>query len=241
MRGRRSRRRPPATRSLEAAAVAGLAYSALTTSAGLILTHAPEPSAGDLTIANWYLKASNQRLTLTAVNLVAVGTIAFLWFVAVIRRRVGTRENRFFGTVFFGSALVVAAAWLVGTMLLAGPAMSIYLFGIEPGVSEVALTRAGASIMLIVVAARLEAVFVISTTTVGRLSGVFPRWLVFLGYLLGLALLLSFFPQPALTWLFPGWVAVVSLVLLIRRNVLDETTGSAEAAPAVDGSGERRP
>lgn len=216
------KRRPAAMRSIEAAAAAGLACSVLTTTAWLILARAPDPSAGDVTLADWYLKASNQRLTLTALNLAAVGTIAFLWLVAVIRRRVGTRENRFFGTVFFGSALLVAGAWLAGAMLQAAPAMSVYLFGIKPSVSEVALTRAAASIMLVVVATRLEAVFVLTTTTVGRLSKVFPRWLVVLGYLLGLALLLSFFPQPALTLFFPGWAAVVSLVLLIRRNVLEE-------------------
>jgi hypothetical protein len=34
-----------------------------------------------------------------------VSTIAFLWFVGVVRGRIGDREPRLFGTVFFGSSL----------------------------------------------------------------------------------------------------------------------------------------
>ncbi|MGI9623523.1 MAG: hypothetical protein ACR2PK_11855 [Acidimicrobiales bacterium] len=223
---------PRALRSVEAAAVAGLAYSALTLVAGALLTRAPEPNEGDDAVADWYLQESNQRSVLVAVNLLTVGVIAFVWFVAVIRRRVGMKENRFFGTVFLGSALLVSAAWLIGGMLLAAPALSAYLFNVAPDASDAALTRAGASTMLSIVAARLEAVFVVSTTTVGRLSDAFPRWLIVLGYVLGLTLLLVPVPNSALTWLFPGWVAVTSAVLLVRRDALDGHQAGRAAGPA---------
>jgi hypothetical protein len=35
--------------------------------------------------------------------------IAFLWFIAVVRDRLGQREGRFFATVFFGSGLLFIA------------------------------------------------------------------------------------------------------------------------------------
>ena len=55
--------------------------------------------------------------------------------------------------------------------------------------------RAAALGMASVVATRLEAVFIISATTVGRLSGAFPRWLVIVGYTVGLALMLVPVPR----------------------------------------------
>lgn len=209
-----------AMRSVEAAAVAGLAYSGLTVAAGVMLTRAPEVSEAESVLSDWYQRESNQRIFLTALNLMTVGVIAFLWFVAVIRRRAGARENKFFSTVFIGSALLVSGMWLLGSMLLAIPAVAPYLFDVTLDGSDIALTRTGASILLEVMAARLEAVFVLSTTTLGRVSEVLPHWLVVLGYLIGLLLMLSFFPQPALTWIFPAWVALVSALLLIRRDAV---------------------
>jgi len=82
----------------------------------------------------------------------------------------------------------------------------------------VAVLQSAGMTMASVVATRLEAVFVISTTTVGRLSEAFPRWLVLTGYVLGLTLLLIPVPNVFVTYLFPIWVAVVSATLLVRRD-----------------------
>ncbi len=209
---------PRAFRSIEAAAIAGFIYSALFLVSSVLLLRSPQPSDTWAAEADWYLSSSNQQSIVLAMNLLTMSTIAFLWFVAVIRRRVGVRESRFFGTVFLGSGLLLSAAWLVGGMFLAIPAISAYLFSVEPDLSQVSLTSTGAVIMLSIVATRLGSVFVISATTIGRLSGVFPRWLVIGGYVIGLALLFIPVPTVALQWLFPSWVTVTSLVLLVRRD-----------------------
>jgi hypothetical protein len=84
--------------------------------------------------------------------------------------------------------------------------------------------------MASMVATRLEAVFIISTTTVGRLSGAFPRWLIVAGYVVGLTLLLVPVPNTFITYLFPAWVGVVSGTLLVRRDELRDL--NPPAAPA---------
>jgi hypothetical protein len=43
-----------------------------------------------------------------------------------------------------------------------------------------------------------------------------PRWVSFLGYLVALLLLVASSAQPWLQLAFPGWVLVVSLVILTR-------------------------
>ena len=213
-------RRPAAraARSIEAAAIAGLAHSLLSLIATRLLLDAPDPADGDAALAEYLSDGGNQRRALMAVNLLAISSIAFLWFVAVIRRRVGDRENRFFGTVFFGSSLLLTGSWLVAGVLFATPALATQSYDVAPDAGTVAVLQSAGLTMASVVATRLEAVFMISTTTVGRLSEAFPRWLVLIGYVVGLTLLLVPVPNLFLTYLFPIWVVVVSATLLVRRD-----------------------
>jgi hypothetical protein len=44
-----------------------------------------------------------------ALNMAPFAGIAFLWFIGVIRDRLGDLEDRFFGSVFFGSGLLFLA------------------------------------------------------------------------------------------------------------------------------------
>jgi hypothetical protein len=120
--------------------------------------------------------------------------------------------------VFFGSALLLSGAWLSAGVLAATPAIAANTFDMVPDPEMVAVMNAAALGMASVVATRLEAVFIISTTTVGRLSGAFPRWLVIVGYVIGLALLLAPVPKVVSIWVFPAWVAVTSATLLVRRG-----------------------
>lgn len=209
-----------AIRSVEAAALAGLAHGALSLTATALLVRAPQPSDGDVAIADWYLSEANQRTTILALNLLTMGTIAFLWFVAVVRRRVGQRENRFFGTVFLGSALLLGGAWFSAGVLAATPALAANQLAATPTAAAVATTQAAAIGLASVVATRFEAVFIVSMTTVGRMSHAFPRWWIVGGYSLGLVLLLVPVPSRLLPLLFPAWVAVTSIVLLVRRDEL---------------------
>ena len=50
----------------------------------------------------------------------AVRGIAFLWFIGVIRDRIGDREDRFFATVFLGSGLLFVAMLFAGGAVLGG-------------------------------------------------------------------------------------------------------------------------
>jgi hypothetical protein len=205
-------------RSVEAAALAGLAHAVLYVIAISLMTRAPSPPADHAARADWFLQVENQRLMVTALNLLVLSTIAFLWFVAVIRRRVGERENRFFGTVFLASALLLAALWLVGATLYTAPAFAAYTFGYEPTEGDIALWHGAAVAMLLVLVARLQAVFILTATTVVRLSGAFPRWVVVVGYATGVFLMLVPVPGAFLHWIFPSWVAFLSMVALLRRR-----------------------
>ena len=100
--------------------------------------------------------------------------------------------------------------------------------------SDVAAFQSAGVTMASVVAARLEAVFIVSSTTVGRLSGAFPRLLIVLGYVAGLTLLLIPVPNQYVSWVFPSWVAVVSATMLIGRTRVDEHPGDEAISTPTD-------
>ena len=87
-----------AIRTPRAAAVAGIIFSVLfTTSMLLIRLALPEDLRGT-NIAAW-LQGNTTTISL-ALTLEPFSGIAFLWFVGVVRSRLGTMEDQFFSTVF---------------------------------------------------------------------------------------------------------------------------------------------
>lgn len=69
--------------------------------------------------------------------------------------------------------------------------------------------------------AKMAAVFTVAAASAGVRAGSLPRWLAILGYLTGLTLLFIP-PLPNLAqFMFPLWVALVSVLILVRRRRLE--------------------
>ena len=103
----------------KAAAIAGIAFSLLLLLIlWLLRTSIP---ADPLEPGAWL--ATDTRAITVALNLVPFAGVAFLWFIGVLRDRLGQLEDRFFASVFFGSALLFlamlfAAAAVIGAVML---------------------------------------------------------------------------------------------------------------------------
>jgi hypothetical protein len=206
-------------RSIEAAAVAGLVFAVTSVIAMVLLSSSPDLSAQDSEIVVWYSDAANRALLTTGLSLSIVSSISFLWFVAVIRRRVGDREDQFFATVFLGSGVLLTAIMLTGTAALATPAITADLANARiPDASTLNVMSGFGTTLILVVLLRIQAVFVVSTSTLALRSGAFSRWLSYLGY----AIALVMFFMPILTepvgLAFPIWVGILSIALLARRT-----------------------
>lgn len=91
--------------------------------------------------------------------------------------------------------------------------------------------RRVSSTLLTVYAMRMAAVFAISTTTIATRLRLAPRWLTILGLASGVILLLSAGFIPWIEVVFPVWVFVFSLHILVAsfRNG-EPTTGNEPAA-----------
>ena len=88
-----------------AAAIAGILFSVLLMAAMFLIR--TSISADPLAASTEAIK--NSRRISLALDLLPFAGISFLWFVGVLRDRLGQLEDRFFATVFFGSALLLRA------------------------------------------------------------------------------------------------------------------------------------
>ncbi|MGO9385267.1 MAG: hypothetical protein ACLP4W_25040 [Mycobacterium sp.] len=164
---------------------------------------------------------------LTATKLMPFAGISFLWFIGVVRDNLGRYEDRFFATVFLGSGLLLLAMMFVSTAVAAALVASNRGFTDPAAHAEVVAFGK----MIVVSAAktyaiRMAAVFMISLATVWLKTGLMPRWLVVVSYLVAVALLIASDMTMLLTLAFPIWMLVVSGLLLARAGFVDEQRAS---------------
>jgi hypothetical protein len=95
----------PVSNSLKTPRVAGIAgilFAGLLSTALVLLRLAARSGASLATVA-------------IVPELVPFAGIAFLWFMGVVRNRIGQYEDRFFSTVFLRSGLLFVATLFVGS------------------------------------------------------------------------------------------------------------------------------
>ena len=203
-----------AIRTPRAAALAGIAFSVLYAVA-LVLLRTVVPA--DPSDAGQWLEDSGQRgIVLFALGLVPFAGIAFLWFIGVLRDRIGEAEDKFFGTVFLGSGLLfvamifVAAAVAAGMVTAAGDASDKL---VASGAWD--FGREAAYELMVVYAMRMAAVCTLVISTILRRTNLAPRWLVASGYAIAIVLLLTVGSLPWVELLFPAWVLALSAHVLV--------------------------
>ena len=203
-----------ALKTPRAAAFAGIIFSVLfTISIVLIRLALPEELSGTNTAA--WLQGNTATVSL-ALTLVPFAGIAFLWFMGVVRDRLGTLEDQFFSTVFFGSGLLFLAM-IFASAAVAGGILASYAIAADT-LTKSGVIIVGRAIMYTITnvyAIRMAGVFMISLGTIWIRTRVMPRLFVFLTYALALLLLVSSNLTLWLILVFPAWVLVVSMFILI--------------------------
>jgi hypothetical protein len=214
-----------ALRAPRAAAIAGILFSVLLIVSFVLLRRSVP---GDPLEAGAWLRTRAQTVSL-ALNLLPFAGIAFLWFIGVLRDRLGEREDRFFATVFLGSGLLFLAMLFFSAAVAGG---IIIAFTVSPdgllGSTTFTLGRAITYETMNIYAIKMAGVFMVATSTLALRTGFIARWMAFLGYGLALVLLLSSRQMEGVLLVFPLWVLLVSLYVL----------ASNMRAPAPPGAGD---
>jgi hypothetical protein len=198
-------------RTPRAAAVAGILFAVLLITAYVLIRVSIPPDPAD---GGAWLEEQAQTVAL-ALSLVPIAGIAFLWFIGVLRDRMGQLEDRFFSSVFLGSGLLYLAMTFVSAAL-AGGLLASYALEPDALISSGLYTFSRAVVWRIsnVYAIRMAGVFMISLGTISVRTRIMHRGLAFLTYALALVLLLSIDQNLWVTLLFPGWVLIVSVYIL---------------------------
>jgi hypothetical protein len=131
----------------------------------------------------------------------------------VVRDGFGGFEDKFFSSVFIGSGLLFLA------MIFTSSAVGVALTH-----TSGEMTVFGQMLLLALsktYALRMAAVFMMSLATIWLKTGLMPRWLVGVTYLVAVGLILASDLTMWLVLAFPAWVLVVSVLLLVKAGVID--------------------
>jgi hypothetical protein len=209
-------------RSPRAAGIAGLVFAGLFIASFLLLRHTPPSGSTSAEIAEFYLRDNVQRLAIVELYVAPFAGIAFLWFIAVVRDRIGAREDRFFATVFLGSGLLFVAM-LFGALAAGGAVLAAVKFqdAPPPHPDTVVFARGLAYAFLYIYGMRVAAVFIAVVSTISLRTATVPRWLALAGYAIALVLLLGVSFTRWTVLLFPCWVAAVSVAILLHQRELE--------------------
>jgi hypothetical protein len=198
-----------------AAAIAGLLFSLLMIiSLGIIRSALPDAPAEQGSVNARF----GHEITL-ALHLVPFAGLAFLWFVGVLRNRMGAAEDQFFGTVFLGSGLLFVACLFAATAVAAAVLGSSHAGPGEQVSREVYyFARQVGYAFLNIFGIRMAGVFIFSTCIISLRTRIFPRWIAFSGFACGLALLLVISNWLWIAMLFPVWTILVSVHILVAQR-----------------------
>ena len=199
----------PSGRALRTPRAAGFAgmIAALLLGAAMVLVRITIP-ADPTGATSWVVDPSRRDALQVALNFVPFAGIFFLWFMGAVRDYFGEGESRFFATLFLASGLLFVAMLFV----LAAAAHGL------PASPDAAQDASQLQLVLTLLSSystRMAAVFTMATTSIGSGLGLFPRWLVWLGYLVAVVLLFVNIPWSEL--IFPVWVLVISSYIFQAR------------------------
>ncbi len=189
----------------------------------MLLSSAPRAGAPDQELIDFYGSASRRKVVLVGLYLMPFAGIAFLWFSMALHgwlRAGALHVAELVWGLYLASSLLYVALFFCGAA-----ASSVVAVASEhsQGPHDPLLLRAfplfGAT-LLRVFGMRMAAMFVLTTSRLGQLAGVVPRWYARVGLAVGILLLLSTSTNRALILVFPLWMLVLCVHLWRGRRVL---------------------
>ena len=177
------------------------------------------------------------------MNLVPFSGVAFLWFIGVIRDRLGAYEDRFFATIFLGSGILFLAMFFASAAVGGGGSHCL-----GTGAREVdrirrihPRARTIAAQLMNVYAHKMAGMFMFATATLIARTRILPRWTAILGFVLAVLLMLTSHFVDWLGLAFPLWVFILGLLLLVEDLRGPYAVQGQPGGAGVSGEGARKP
>ncbi len=218
-------------------AAAGIAHALLFLLSFWLLSGRPSPDASDADIVRYYSSEDSRRSILVGLYIMPFSGIAFIWFIIALRMWISSstrRVNELLSNVQLVSGIIF-------TTLFFGTAASISVIAASVEFSNSQIDPALArqfpqfgSSLFFVFGMRMAAMFVFTTTNIGRHAGILPRWFVIIGFIVGLFMLLSATFTVWFAIVFPAWVFVLSMILVGRARTIPRDLEVPASGPLSD-------
>jgi hypothetical protein len=202
-------------------AAMGIIHAVLFLAAVWLITRAPGPQASYAELSEFYSSDERRVLLLAGLYVMPFAAIAFLWFVVALRMWIAhstRRVDALLSNVQLLAGIIYIALFLVAAAASSSLAASVEFISapIDPTIAR--QFPQFSNTLTVVLAMRMAAMFVFTTSNIGRASKILPRWFAFAGFVVGLFLLLSASISPFLVLVFPIWVLTLSVILLLRAR-----------------------
>ncbi len=204
-------------------ALAGISHAVLFLIAFGLLSTVPGAQASDAEILAYYDSPESRRVLVIGLYIMPFAAIAFLWFIVALRLWVraavtSTRRDELSAEVQLVSGVLYLGLFLTAAAAISSTAATVEISEAPITAVEARILPGFGSTLLTVLAMRMAAVFVIASTRVASRTEFMPRWMIYAGYIVGIFLLLSITLSPLLVIVFPIWMIVLCLLLLLRAR-----------------------
>jgi hypothetical protein len=201
-----------------ASGLAGIVFAGLFFLALVLIRQAPGLAAPDRVYTDFYTVGSGNVLVTVGMHVVPFAGIACLWHISSTRTLIESLPGPPTGLPHWlqlGSGVVFVCMLFAGTAAVGAVALLTVFSPSPPPPPDVARTFTGAGYgMVFVFGVRAAGMYMITTTRLTRQRALLPRWLAVLSYLAAAFLLVTTTYYPATLLVFPGWVLLISVVLL---------------------------
>jgi hypothetical protein len=226
---------PSLRRAARLTALAGVVHAVLFLLSFWLVTRTPGANASDAELVAFYSGAADRRPILVGLYLMPFAGIAFLWFSDALRvwnHAYGRRENLllsnmqlFAGILYVGLFFVTAAA-----VTVTAASVEISSGPVDPMLARL-FPEYGRTLFYFF-ALRMAAMFCFATSSIQLAAGILPKWLGQIGYAVGVVLLLTPTFSDWLALVFPAWVLVLSVSILLAAGPRAAAPGHSSVTTA---------
>jgi hypothetical protein len=203
----------------------GAAFSVLFLASMWVIGETPGPGATDQALVDFYASEDKRRVTLVGLYLLPLAAVAFLWFISLLREWVSASSRR--QDRMLGNVQLISGIGFITLVFAAAAASTVMAVAVELTDAPIDPTEARqfpiyGDALLLIFAMRMAAIFVVSTTNVGRIAGVFPLWFVVASFAVAAVLFLSASLAYWLVLVFPIWVLALAALILFKAQQVQQ-------------------
>jgi uncharacterized protein DUF4386 len=201
------------------AALSGIVFVILMLVGASFILDVPKGDASPQEIASYLADSGNHTRNIIGAYVWVLGGLAFLGFVtglrSVLRRAEGDSSR--LSDVVFGAGVVFTAVWSVSAAAIASVAYAIEFSDARVTNPDLVTVLPSLGGLLLLLGGGFAGILLLAATSILIFrTGVLPRWLAWLGIIVAASLVVDVTYVNILP--FVGWVGIVSIVLLRRRE-----------------------